>query len=110
MPGDRTFDFSELDAMAANLHLAVAAPAEHDTAIGQISAQVAGSIADVTLGPGKGVDHELFLGQRCITVVTQGQIRAAYQDLPDFAFADQPIGLIDQQQLCAFDTFAQRDP
>ncbi|MNO91204.1 hypothetical protein D3C76_827440 [compost metagenome] len=95
--------------MAANLHLAIAAPAEHDTAIGQVSAQVAGPIADITLGMGEGVDHEFFPGECCVAVVPQGQIRAADQDFPDLAFADQLIGFIDQQQLRALDSFAQRD-
>ncbi|MNI54259.1 hypothetical protein D3C73_1091470 [compost metagenome] len=65
------FDLVQFDAVTANLHLTVTPAQERDTAIGLITAEVAGFVTDVLVIAGKRVDHEFFAGQDRVVPVTQ---------------------------------------
>ncbi len=103
MGQQRRFDLPQLDAEAADLHLAVDPPQVVDGAVGQVARQVAGAVqARAARRPaghaGERVGHEALGGERRPSKIAAADLDAADQQLAGDALRHRVPGRVEQPQ------------
>jgi len=105
---DRCLDFAGLDAVAVDLHLAVAAADEFDGAVGQPAREVAGAVEPLARGA-EGVGHEALGAERGLQKVAARQPVAADAELANEAGRQQRHRWAQHAQHGVLDRTAERN-
>ena len=97
----RHLHLTELDAVAAHLHLAIDAALVVDLAVGEFGCAIARTVEAATWG--EGVGEETFRGEVITTDVARGHTGTAEVELTLFAFGNRLHLLIEHDQLHVVD-------
>src|SRR5687767_1239616 len=92
MPGQRGLDLSELDAVAADLDLAIVAPEELELTVGEHPPPVAGSIQPLA---GARAHDEAGRGLLGVAEISEGEAGAPDVQLPGHADRTRYVGVVE---------------